>query len=607
MTEPLAPASSAARPSRRDGTPEGERRATPARRGGLLAAGVLAALAALDASACGGKVVIDGFEPRDGAGGFDETGGSTSSAPRDASSSGQGGEIGEGGAPPIPPLVEEDLGEVAIGVPIPVDIPPGTLGFTAIAQLMTSRPSFDPIGIAEISGPGGRTFATDYSIPGTVGSFYNQGIGAAAVPQTGAAAAVPFVPGTYWITVGDGGFGVPAGPARLSVWRRQTLDGRFHGGKIDINAFIAGRALSEDYMKSALRTAYQGFVGLSVGNITVHHLGPEWDVIDEELLPIVLEQTAGAAGRPSLNVIAVSQLGGRLELAAGVTPAVPSVAVEHGTHLSGIVVALYEQPDADTVILRHELGHLAGLFHTTELEPSFADPLDDTARCDDVLALEARCPDYSNVMFPTGGDLSGKMTPQQTTIVQASAFYRGIVEDGGGAADPLPDDPGTPAGGARAPAPAGRDMAQAGRDLAGRGAASSDRAWTVALPPRAATLLEGHFCGQSAAAGADFVALLRAAGVADADQLLAVGRDPAAPVQARARALAAAGRAATPSAPVLAELQALAADPRLPRRARLGAIQGLASASPAAARALAARLAADPDAVVGRMATRAAR
>ncbi|WP_438030803.1 hypothetical protein [Sorangium sp. So ce233] len=606
MTESLAPASSATGRFRQQGTPDGERGATRARRGGLFAAGVLAALAA---GACGGRVVVDGFEPPDDAGGSGGTGGSTSAVAPDPTGSGQGGDIGEGGAPPIPPLVEEDLGEIALGVPVPVDIPPGTLGFTAIAQLMTSPPSFDPIGIAEISGPDGRTFMADYTIPGTLASFYNQGIGTAAVPQTGAAAAVPLVPGTYWITIGDGSFGLPAAPARLSVWRRQTLDGRFHGGKLDINAFIAGEAISEEYVQSALRRAYQGFVGLDVGSVTVHRLGPEWGFVDEDLLPSLFEQTAGARGRPALNVIVVSQFGGRLENAAGATPSAPSVAVEHGTHLSGIVVTLFEDPQVDTGILRHELGHFTGLFHTTEIEPAFADPLDDTARCDDALELLELCPDYDNIMFPTGGDFSGKMTPQQTTIVQASAVYRGIVENGGGAADPLPAGRGpSPAG--RAPDPAGRG--QAGHDAA---LAPGDGAWAAALPSRAATLLAGHFCGHSAAAGADYFALLRATGGADADRLLAVGRDPGAPVQARARALAAAGRAVAPaaaapstvSARVLADLEALAVDPRLPRHARLGAIQGVAAASPSAARALAARLAADPDRVVGRMATRAAR
>ncbi|WP_437641914.1 hypothetical protein [Sorangium sp. So ce854] len=600
MTESLVPASSATGRSRRDGTPLGERAATRARRGGAFAAGVLAALAA---AACGGRVVVDGFEPPDGTGGSGGVGGSTSAVAPGSTGPGQGG---EGGAPPIPPLVEEDLGEVAFGVPVPVDIPPGTLGFTAIAQVMTSPTSFDPIGIAEIAGPGSRTFVTDYTLPGTLASFFNQGIGSAAVPQTGAAAAVPLVPGTYWITVGDGGLGLPAAPARLSVWRRQTLDGRFHGGKLDINAFIAGDAVSEGYMQRALRTAYQGFVGLDVGNITVHHLGSEWGFIDEETLPIVLEQTAEARGRPALNVIAVSQFGGRFADAAGATPSAPSVAVEHGTHLSGIVVTLFGEPEVDTVILRHELGHFTGLFHTTEFQARFADPLDDTLRCGDVLEQLERCPDYDNIMFPTGGDLSGAMTLQQMTIVQASAVYRGIVEDGGGAAAPLP------AG--RTPSPARGAPAPAGSGQAGQGAAiaAGDRAWGASLPPRAAALLGGHFCGHSAAAGADFFALLRAVGGADEARLLAVGRDPGAPVQARARALAAAGRAAAasasaPPARVLAELQALAADPSLPRRARLGAIQGVAAASPAAARALAVRLAGDPDSVVGRMAARAAR
>ncbi|WP_437683577.1 hypothetical protein [Sorangium sp. So ce131] len=601
MTESLAPASMAPDPSPGQGAPGGGRGAARARRGGLLAAGALAALAA---GACGGKVVVDGFAP-EGAGGAGAASSAVSSAAvTSASSSGAGGDPGEGGAPPIAPLVEEDFGEVAFGVPVGVELPPGTLGFTAIAELPSSPSTFDVIGIEQIVGPSGRLHAADYSLPGTWALFYNYGIGTAAVPQTGTDAAVPFVPGTYWITLGDGGTGVAPRSARLKVWRRQTLDGRFHGGRIDVNAFIAGNAVSEEYLESALRTAYHGFVGLRIGQITFHRLGREWAYVDEAVVPLLLEQTAGAPGRPALNVIAVSAFGGEIANASGVTPSVPAVAVQHGTHLSGIVVSLFGEPTADTVILRHELGHFAGLFHTTEFEPDFGDPLDDTLRCDDVMSKLESCPDYDNIMFPTGGDFSARMTPQQRTVVQASTFYRGIVEDGGGAADPLPTDPGTPARGSRSSPPTGGDAPAPGH---GHGA------WAAALPPRAATLLAGHFCGHSAAAGADFFALLRAAGGADLAPLLAVGRDPAAPVQVRARALAAAGRAAAelhvaaPAARAVADLQALAADPRQPRGARLGAIQGVASASPAAARALAARLVADPDDVVERVALRAAR
>ncbi|WP_437301153.1 hypothetical protein [Sorangium sp. So ce426] len=601
MSTSLAPASSAIDPSRVDGKPGGERRATQVRGGALLAAG---ALAALVAGACGGRVVVDGFEPppdgSGGSGGSWSSGDTASSAPQDASGAGQGGSTGEGGAPPIPPLVKEEHNNVSMGEGIPVFVQPGTLGFTAVAEIMASSPSFEPIGIESILGPDGRRLAADYTIPGTMAAFFNQGIGTAAVPQTGADASAPLAPGTYWIQLGNRGVGPLAEPVRLSVWHRRTLDGRFHGGKIDINAFIAGEAVSEQYMRRALLAAYEGYVGLGVGSINIHHLGSEWEFVDDELLPGLLEQTAGAPGRPALNVIAVTAFGGSIVQASGVTPAVPSVAVEHGTHLSGIVVTLYEEPSVDTVILRHELGHLAGLFHTTEFDADFGDPLDDTSRCGDVESQMDRCPDFGNLMFPTGGDFSGTMTPQQTAIVRASALYRGIVEQGGGAAVPLPADADTPASGAPIAPPAPGEGA--------RSFAPDRLASTAALPPHAAALLAGHFCGQSAARGADFDELLRAAG-ADADRLLAVGRDPGAPAYVRARALTAAGRAATRSsapARVLAELQALAADPRLPRRARLGAVEGVASASPAAARALAARLTAGADGVVERMAARAA-
>ncbi|MDC0676219.1 hypothetical protein [Sorangium atrum] len=603
MSTSLAPASSAIDPSRVDGKPGGERRATRMRGGGLLAAG---ALAALVAGACGGRVVVDGFEPppdgTGGTGGSWSSGDTTSAAPQGSSGAGQGGSIGEGGAPPIPPLVKEEHNNVGVDGSIPVIVQPGTLGFTAVAEIMASSPSFDPIGIESIRGPDGRLLAADYTIPGTMAAFFNQGIGTAAVPQTGADASSPLAPGVYWVKLGNGGAGPLAEPARLTVWHRQTLDGRFHGGKIDINVFIAGDAVSEQYMRRVLTSAYEGYVGLGVGSINVHHIGSEWEFVDEEVLPGVLEQTAGAPGRPALNVIAVTAFGGSLAQASGVTPAVPAVAVEHGTHLSGIVVTLYEEPSVDTVILRHELGHLAGLFHTTEFDADFGDPLDDTSQCSDVNALMERCPDFGNLMFPTGGDFSGALTPQQTTIVRASALYRGIVEQGGGAAVPLPADADTPASGAPIAPPAPGERA--------RSFAPDRLASTAALPPHAAALLAGHFCGQSAARGADFDELLRAAGGADPDRLLAVGRDPGAPAYMRARALTAAGRAAarsSASARVIAELQALAADPRLPRRARLGAVEGVASASPAAARALAARLTGDADRVVERTATRAAR
>ncbi|WP_437330805.1 hypothetical protein [Sorangium sp. So ce381] len=586
-----------------DGKPGGERRATQMRGGGLLAAG---ALAALVTGACGGRVVVDGFEPppdgSDGTGGSWSSGDTTSAAPQGSSGAGQGGSVGEGGAPPIPPLVKEEHNNVGVDGSIPVIVQPGTLGFTAVAEIMASSPSFDPIGIESIRDPDGRLLAADYTIPGTMAAFFNQGIGTAAVPQTGADASSPLAPGVYWVKLGNGGAGPLAEPARLTVWHRQTLDGRFHGGKIDINGFIAGDAVSEQYMRRVLTSAYEGYVGLGVGSINVHHIGSEWEFVDEEVLPGVLEQTAGAPGRPALNVIAVTAFGGSLAQASGVTPAVPAVAVEHGTHLSGIVVTLYEEPSVDTVILRHELGHLAGLFHTTEFDADFGDPLDDTSQCSDVNALMERCPDFGNLMFPTGGDFSGALTPQQTTIVRASALYRGIVEQGGGAAIPLPADADTPASGAPIAPPAPGERA--------RSFAPDRLASTAALPPHAAALLAGHFCGQSAARGADFDELLRAAGGADPDRLLAVGRDPGAPAYMRARALTAAGRAAarsSASARVVAELQALAADPRLPRRARLGAVQGVASASPAAARALAARLTGDADRVVERTATRAAR
>jgi hypothetical protein len=88
--------------------------------------------------------------------------------------------------------------------------------------------------------------------------------------------------------------------------------------------------------------------------------------------------------------------------------------------------------------------------------------------------------------------------------------------------------------------------------------------------------------------------------------MLDVAQHPTAPAIVRARAAQAAGRL-RPSARVVGELARMAADPSASTHDRIGALGGLAKASPARARRLAAELGSDLDGGLAAVARRMAR
>jgi hypothetical protein len=87
-----------------------------------------------------------------------------------------------------------------------------------------------------------------------------------------------------------------------------------------------------------------------------------------------------------------------------------------------VLVEVSGDAEVDAARVRHETGHLAGLFHTSD-EYGF-DPLGDTAECthpDDEL-----CPDADNVMFPraTAHAPRTELSAAQARVVLGSTLYR---------------------------------------------------------------------------------------------------------------------------------------------------------------------------------------
>ncbi|MBI4702978.1 MAG: hypothetical protein HY744_17820 [Deltaproteobacteria bacterium] len=563
--------------------------------------------------ACGGVAVLDPVRKGGGeAGGGGQTTTTTTTTTTTSTTSsgtgaagaggyggygggGEGAQGATGGAPPIPPLVYYDLGEMQVGVTATFEAPAGILGMTAMVEVLDGN-KYEMIGFPTVAAPSGSPVIENYGIPGTAAHFSFPGAEVVAVPLSDHPEAMPIAPGVWQFEVGSE---EDAKKAHLGIWVRQTLDGQFHGGVVDVNLFRTPGAPDEGYMKKVVKLAIGGMAGLKLGKLKVLPLDEQYAVLDENNFFEVFEPTKGAPGKPALNIMVVEMLTGELEGAAGFTLGAPGNPIEHGTLKSGVVVTTGYGEEWDTLIMRHETGHLAGLFHTSEFEDDLGDALDDTPWCDDPMGKMDSCPDYPNLMFPIAASGALLLSPKQNRVVQASALYRGIVEEGGGPADPLPDDePGAGDEPEAGPAPGGgAKAAGAATPLA---IPLAEQSWAARVPPGLAHYLAGLWCVRS---GVDFFTVVRLLGGDDAAELLAMGTDRSAPLHVRMRALMAAGRA-SPSAGQIAQLVALAQSSSLPPVVRVGALGGLSAAAPGRARALAALLAAGADARVARVARR---
>lgn len=560
------------------------------------AIGVGLALASLLGLRCGGTVTVTGGE---GGGGGTTTSttstsstGSTSSTTTSSTTTttstgtgtGTGGDNCEGGAPPILALVEHDLGSVADNTLIGLDVAAPTVGLTAIAHADWSDAD---VSFETLLAPSGAALVSNGYLPGTQYPFDWYGDVALQVPQDDDLESIPLAPGLWQFAINSSA----NSPAHLAVWRRQTVDGLFHGGVIDFNMFVVPGATQESYLVSVLNQAFMGFAGLDLGTVNFYELDPQYaDIDDYNALPM-FQETHAAGTRPAINVMVVVSYSGSLAGAGGFSTGIPTNPLHHGTYQSGMSILVYHEPWIDAMVLQHELGHMAGLFHTSEIyQAGLGDPLEDTPFCQDVEQNPYGCPDSNNLMFPYG-PLSGdfELSEDQTTIIRASATYRARVEEGGACAEPLPAENDYEA----AAAPAPNSKHQPGIDFPAMALeltppVRADRAgWSQDLPPQAAIHLQGLW--DPAGKGGDPFAHLERLGATDAAAMMRIAVDPSAPPQVRSRAAMAAGRL-HPSPAVVRALAKLAADPTASRHDRIGALRGLAKASPDRARKLAAGL-----------------
>ncbi|UQA56228.1 hypothetical protein [Polyangium aurulentum] len=358
----------------------------------------------------------------------------------DASSTTAGAGAGVSWDGPLEDLAEGDLGNVLLNEPTAFPVPDRALGLTVLVE----APKVDDIiGIAKLAPPTGGDVIFDYAMAEHATTvFANYGWIGGGNPQADSAAAWPMQQGTWTIQLGDDDGSSPS--ARVRVWVRRTEDGAFHGGVVDVNVFLIPGVASQNYVLTVLGEMFASYAGLGLGNVTFHPLDASSAIIGSyDEYQQMLASSAGIGATPALNLFVIDHFspdtfGGAIGVAGGI----PGSPMRHGTTLSGIAYAPQGNPQYDATILRHELGHLAGLFHTTEAAVEETDPLSDTAACTMAMvnANPDACPDATNTMFPYANGATD-LTPAQERVLQGSAMYRGVLKAGGQPAPPSPFAP----------------------------------------------------------------------------------------------------------------------------------------------------------------------
>jgi len=269
--------------------------------------------------------------------------------------------------------------------------------------------------------------------------------------MTDTASAWPVQAGS-WITVVSGDGSISG--AELSVWARRTEDGAFHGGVMDVNVFKTPGTVSNGYLTTVLSTYVSATHfgpkwGVTLGTLNIYDISnSSYSVLNtmDEYRTLLRDYSPSAPTAPALNLFVVADFAdSEFGDAIGVAGGVPGSPMVHGTSQSGVAYQPSGDQAFDGKVLAHEIAHVGGLFHTTEIAIDETDPLGDTPSCGSatIHSNPSSCPDASNLMFPVayGGS---QLTAWQARVLQGSALYRGILEPGGQPAPPLPLPPLSP-------------------------------------------------------------------------------------------------------------------------------------------------------------------
>jgi hypothetical protein len=343
-----------------------------------------------------------------------------------------------------------------------IEVPEGTIGFTVLVEAAVSDDVF--LGVQELRDPSGNAVILDFqnvahpsralSGPGGVG------VGAVHVPLVDDDATRPLPAGTWSMKLGGSVAVKDAAKGTVTPYQGE-VHGRVllqtggasasEGGMLDLDFYVPdGLVLSGtagDHTVTAATAAsdaevaarvdetfnlFRRLYGIGRGEVRFFPIEARFTSIQgEDNLYEAHRRAASASGEQRAQVVLTNVLQpddeGEISGNCGCLPGAPTVA---GTICSSVVVAFRGGPawvDASTIA--HELGHFAGLEHTTELDGE-PDNLSDTPECAEIgtKAGLLNCPDHDNLMFPSvdqgTAEQSLSVSPKQRALVRASSLYR---------------------------------------------------------------------------------------------------------------------------------------------------------------------------------------
>jgi hypothetical protein len=345
---------------------------------------------------------------------------------------------------PTPPDVV-DLGTVSSGTPFEISIPSGALGFHVVVR----RAAGGVVGVERLTSPSGQDVVVNFTVIGAGGpsTLGYDGVGAATVPQNPATSAMPVAPGPWVVTPSSQLSGEPLS-AKLYI--QKTDDGTFHGGLLDLMVYLpAGLELSDlgsphpvtpesapddPAIKLRIDSFYAALGELyGIGRGAVRFVGIDAafrTITDESLLYAAFAQTQPPDTGTALHVVLANGVTVWGIEVWGISSGIPGGAVEAGHPASAVAlsVSLGFSAVGDGWTLLHEMGHFAGLFHSSQPDPTIgvmSDPLTDTPEC---TTFSYGCPDGKNVMFAAFWGASNGVgivaSDQQRAIVRGSPLYR---------------------------------------------------------------------------------------------------------------------------------------------------------------------------------------
>lgn len=322
------------------------------------------------------------------------------------------------------------------GTTVTLEIPTGTVGFTILVSGEGIGAS-DFIGVETLKDPSGKAVVSDYlgvAQPDRRLSGRNgEALVAIRYPFADDHAADAVPAGKWTATLGaiTGGKGstMPVARTLTASVKAQTSAA---SGTLDLDVWIPkDLALNGATLEDRLSLAFGLFdrlFGLKRGEVRTHE-------IDGKFKSISGQDSVDAANR-----LVTATAGAQVVLTNVLSPegtgeisglsCVPGAVNTAGTVCSAVIVSLRANsaPWMDAATLVHELGHFAGLSHSTEFDGN-TDALADTPACTDLSKANLNsCPDHDNLMFPSvnsATDLASiSVSANQRAVVRGSSIYR---------------------------------------------------------------------------------------------------------------------------------------------------------------------------------------